>query len=104
LHGGHHQHEAQFHGGGRGNFRGRGSCGGHGGSHRGQQPNSDSNCYYCGKPEHMAKNCYQKEHDARNGKLQQGNYASTSNQGDEQLFVMHHMANSMIKGISDDNV
>jgi hypothetical protein len=25
--------------------------------------------------------------------LQQGNYASTSNQGDEQLFVMQHMAN-----------
>jgi hypothetical protein len=38
---------------------------------------------------HMAKNYYQKEHDARNGKLQQGNYASTSNQG----FVMQHMAN-----------
>ncbi len=34
-----------------------------------QQPNSDSNCYYCGKPRHMAKNCYQKEHDARNGKI-----------------------------------
>jgi len=32
--------------------------------------------------------CYQREHDARNGKLQQGNYASTNNQGDEQLFVM----------------
>jgi hypothetical protein len=35
-----------------------------------QQPNNDSNCYYCGKPGHMAKNCYQKEHDAQNGKLQ----------------------------------
>jgi hypothetical protein len=33
----------------------------------------------------MAKNYYQKGHDARNGKLQQGNYVSTSNQGDEQL-------------------
>jgi len=32
--------------------------------------------------------CYQREHDARNGKLQQGNYASTNNQGDEQLFVL----------------
>jgi hypothetical protein len=52
----------------------------------------------------MAKNYYQKEHDARNGKLQQRNYASTSNQGDEQLFVMHHMANSMIGGVSDNNV
>jgi hypothetical protein len=31
----------------------------------------------------MANNCYQMEHDARNGKLQQGNYASTNNQGDE---------------------
>jgi hypothetical protein len=64
LHGGHHQHEVQSHGGGRGNFRGRGSCGGCGGSHRGQQPNNDSNCYYCRKPGHMAKKCYQKEHDA----------------------------------------
>ncbi len=42
-------------------------------------------------------------HDARNGKLQQGNYASTSNQGDEQLFVMQHMASSMIGGVSDNN-
>ncbi len=48
LHGGHHQHEGQAHGGGRRNFGGRGSQGsrgGHGASHRGQQPNSDSNCY-----------------------------------------------------------
>jgi len=97
-HGGHHQQEGQFHGGGQGNFRGRGSRGGHGGSHQGQQPNNDSNCYYCGKLGHMAKNCYQKEHDARNGKLQQGNYASTNNQDDEQLFIMQHMANSMIGG------
>ncbi len=52
----------------------------------------------------MAKNYYQKEHDARNGKLQFGNYASTNNQGDEQLFVMQHMANSMIGGVSDNNV
>ncbi len=28
LHGGHHQHEGQSHGGGRGNFKGRGSHGG----------------------------------------------------------------------------
>jgi hypothetical protein len=86
LHGGHHQHEGQAHGGGRGNLGGRrsqGSCGGHGGSHQSQQPNNDSNCYYYRKPGHMAKNYYQREHDARNGKLQQGNYASTSNQGDE---------------------
>ncbi len=33
LHGGHHQHEAHSHGGGRGNFRGRGSRGSRGGSH-----------------------------------------------------------------------
>jgi hypothetical protein len=52
----------------------------------------------------MAKNCYQKEHDVGNGKLQQGNYASISNQGDEQLFVMQHMVNSMIGGVSDNNV
>ncbi len=71
-HDGHHQHEVQTHGGGRRNFRRRGSRGGRGGSHRGQQPNSNSNCYYCRKHGHMAKNCYQKEHDAQNGKLQQG--------------------------------
>jgi len=52
----------------------------------------------------MVKNCYQREHDARNGMLQQGNYASTSNQGDEQLFVMQHMVNSMIRGVSNNNV
>ncbi len=46
----HHQHEGQLHGGGWGNFGGRGSCGGCGGSHQGQQPNSNSNCYYYGKP------------------------------------------------------
>jgi hypothetical protein len=63
-HGGHHQHEGQSHGGGRGNFRRRGNHGSRGGSHRGQQPNSDSNCYYYRKPGHMAKNCYQREHDA----------------------------------------
>ncbi len=106
-HDGHHQHEGQAHGGGRGNFGGRrsqGSRGGRGGSHRGQQPNSDSNCYYCGKPGHMAKNYYQREHDARNEKLQQGNYASINNQSDEQLFVMQHMVNSTIGGVLDNNV
>ncbi len=103
-HGGHHQHEYQSHGGGRKNFRGKRSRGGCGGSHQGQQPNSNSNCYYYGKPGHMLKNCYQREHDERNGKLQQGNYASISNQGDEQLFMMQHMANSMIGGVSDNNV
>jgi hypothetical protein len=32
-HGGHHQHESQFHGDGRGNFRGRGSRGGRAKNH-----------------------------------------------------------------------
>jgi hypothetical protein len=104
LHGGHHQHQGQFHGDGRENFKGRGSHGGRGGSHRNQQPNSNSNCYYYGKLGHMTKNCYQREHDAQNGKLQQGNYASISNQGDEHMFVMQHMANSMIEGVSNNNV
>jgi hypothetical protein len=82
-HGGYHQHKGQAHKGGRRNFGGRGSRGGRGGSHQGQQPNSDSNCYYCGKPGHMEKKCYQREHDAQNGKLQHKNYALISNQGDE---------------------
>ncbi len=71
-HGGHNQHEGEPHGGGQGNFGGRGSRGirgGRSGSHRSQQPNNDSNYYYYGKHGHMAKNCYQGEHDARNGKL-----------------------------------
>ncbi len=68
-HGGHHQHEGQSYGGGRRNFRRRGSRRGCDGNHQGQQPNSDSNYYYCGKPGHMANNYYQREHDAWNGKL-----------------------------------
>jgi hypothetical protein len=52
----------------------------------------------------MVNNYYQREHDARNGKLQQRNYALISNQGDELLFVMQHMANSMIGGVPDNNV
>jgi hypothetical protein len=44
-------------------LKGRASRGSRGGSHRGQQPNNDSN-YYREKPGHMAKNCYQREHDA----------------------------------------
>ncbi len=63
-HGGHHQHEGQPHGGGWKNVRGRGSRGGHGRNHWSQQPNSNSNYYYCEKPKHMAKNYYKKEHDA----------------------------------------
>ncbi len=70
-HGGHHQHEGQAHGGGRRNFKGKGSRGGHGGSHRSQQPNSDSNCYYCEKLGNMAKNYYQREHDCRNPTLKE---------------------------------
>ncbi len=67
THGGHHQYKNQLHGGGWGNFKGRGSCGG---SHQGQQLSSDSIYYYCGKPWHMTKNYYQREHDAQNGKPQ----------------------------------
>ncbi len=74
---------SQPHGSGWGNFRGRGGRGGRGGSHWGEQLYNDSNWYYCEKHGHMAMNYYQREHDARNGKLQQGNYASTNNQSDE---------------------
>ncbi len=58
LHGGHHQHEGQLHGGGQGNFGGRRSHEGCDGSHRGQQPNNNSNCYYYEKPGHLANNNY----------------------------------------------
>ncbi len=52
----------------------------------------------------MANNYYQREHDAWSGKLQQGNYASINNQSDEQLFMMQHMKNSMLKNVLDNNV
>ncbi len=52
-----------------GNFKGRGNRGSQGGNHRSQEWNIDSNSYYYGKLGHMAKYCYQKEHNAQNGKL-----------------------------------
>ena len=70
--------ENQSYGGGRGNSRGRGSQRGRGGWQRGQNANSNVECYYCGKMGHMAKDCYKKQNDIMNGKLQQGNYASSS--------------------------
>jgi hypothetical protein len=60
LHGGHHQHKGQLHGGGRKNLKGKGSHGGCVGSNRGQRPNSDSNSYYYKKPRHMAKSLLSK--------------------------------------------
>ncbi len=51
----------------------------------------------------MANNYYQREHDMKNKKLQQDNYISTSNQGDEQLFVMQHMVNSMMGSVFNIN-
>ena len=46
----------------------------------------------------MAKDCYKKQNDIMNGKLQRGNYASSSRQGDdrnEHLFMVQHMTNSL---------
>ncbi len=34
--------------------------------------------------------------------LQEGNYSSTSDQGDEQFFVMQHMINSMTGNVLDN--
>ena len=62
--------ENQSYGGGRGNSRGRGSQRGRGGWQRGQNANSNVECYYCGKMGHMAKDCYKKQNDIMNGKLQ----------------------------------
>ena len=39
----------------------------------------------------MARDCYKKQNDARNGKLQQSNYASSSAHDDEKLFAMQHV-------------
>ena len=90
--------------GGRGQFRGRGSQRGRGF----QRQQSDRSCYYCGKPGHMQADCYKKQNDMKNGRLQQNNYASSSksNEDNERLFVMQHMMNTMSTGVSQcrDNV
>ena len=99
------QSENQFNNiGGRGQSRGRGSQRGRGGWQRNQQQTDSNNeCYYCGKPGHMARSCYKKQNDIKSGKLQQGNYASSSKQAEdrsEQLFVMQHMLSSMTGDVS----
>ena len=45
----------------------------------------------------MQSECYKKQNDIKNGKLQQNNYASTSrnNEDNERLFVMQHVLNSV---------
>ena len=48
----------------------------------------------------MQSECYKKQNDIKNGKLQQNNYASTSknNEDNERLFVMQHVLNSVSAG------
>ena len=72
--------------GGRAHFRGRGSQRGRGY----QRQQTDRSCYYCGKPGHVQADCYKKQNDIKNGKVQQNNYASSSrsNEDNERLFVM----------------
>ena len=92
--------------GGRGNSRGRGSSRGRGGWQNRGSSNSGIVCHYCGKTGHIAAQCYAKRDDIRSGKLQQGNYASSSQQNEdrkEHLFVMQHMMNAVTeKGTQDD--
>ena len=88
--------------GGRGQSRGRGSARG-----RGRNSSSQQDCWYCGKPGHMQAQCYKRQNDIRNGKLQQGNYASSSKNEDdkERLFVMQHVVNAVSEnGVKDDCV
>ena len=91
---------------GRGNSRGRGSSRGRGGWQNRGSANSSIVCHYCGKTGHIAAQCYAKRDDIRSGKLQQGNYASSSRQNEdrkEHLFVMQHMMNAVTeKGTQDD--
>ena len=65
--------------GGRGQSRGRGSARG-----RGRNSSSQQDCWYCGKPGHMQAQCYKRQNDLRNGKLQQSNYASSSKNEDDK--------------------
>ena len=64
--------------GGRGNFRDKGSSRGRGGWQNRGSSNSGIVCHYCGKTGHIAAHCYAKRDDIHSGKLQQGNYASSS--------------------------
>jgi hypothetical protein len=66
----------------------RGVCGGHGESHWGQQSSSGSNCYYCKKPKHKINYFLIKGTWMMHRMLQECNYSSTSDQDDEQFFVM----------------
>ena len=54
----------------------------------------------------MARSCYKKQNDIKSGKLQQGNYASSSKQAEdrsEQLFVMQHMLSSITGDVSQSS-
>ena len=64
-------------------------------------------CHYCGKTGHIAIQCYAKRDDIRSGKLQQGNYASSSRQNEdrkEHLFVMQNMMNAVTEKETQDDV
>ena len=55
----------------------------------------------------MAKDYYKKQNDIMNGKLQQGNYASSSRQGDnknEHVFMVQHMTNSVTSAEESNDV
>ena len=50
------------------------------------------------------EDCYKRQNDIINGKLQQSNYAPSTGHGDdrnERLFMMQHMVNSMIDNAAD---
>ena len=50
---------------------------------------------YCGKSGHYAKDCYKKQVDIRSGKLQHGNYASSSHDDcSKKLFAMQQKMHS----------
>ena len=62
---------------------------------RGSASSNDSgDCFYCGKSGHYAKDCYKKQADIRSGKLQHGNYASSSHDDSEKLFAMQQKMHS----------
>ena len=60
----------------------------------------------CGKVGHYAQECYNnKSNDRRNGRPQQGNYASSSNQeNDGHLFFMQHMMSAITHDVGTKDV
>ena len=71
-----------------------------------RQNKQDITCWECGKNGHFANECYSRSNNnnKRNGRGRQGNYASSSRESGERLFIMQHMMSACGKGDCADDV